>query len=237
MFKNTRQPNKRSFLHLVSTLSLVILVTLSVAQMALAAMASVTVAPYTVDLVDYQVDQTAIPPSATAVYAVTVNSDIQNAISHVGFDLAAACDGAVDTVNQIYATLTSYVVGGSDVCNGTYNCYTDEWTIEIDNVSGGVKFECANGDCLKQGDNTLLFQMTVSPITNFTVPPTGSVNFEIKSPSDPATGTIAGPICEPTAVSLTSISASSSARSPLVIATLVMTAGAGSLSLATRKRR
>jgi hypothetical protein len=234
---NTKQSHRMRVPRALSILVLAILMTLSIAQIALAYMSRVEAPPYTVDLVDYQIDTSVNPHTATAVYAVTVNTNISNAISHVGFDLAAACDGAVDPVEPVYTSLTSYSVGGSDVCaDGTYNCYTDEWTVEIDNSHGMVKFECANGDCLKTGGNTLLFKMMVSPITNYAVPPTGTLNFEIKSPSDPASGTIAGPVCETTAVSLSAISASSGAVNPLTVVAAMLTIVAGGTAIVPRKR-
>ncbi|MBN1247321.1 MAG: hypothetical protein JXC32_06655 [Anaerolineae bacterium] len=213
-----------SFAHRALKVLLVVLVVLTAAQavLAYAARDSVSVPPYIVDLVDYYVEDIGGVPTATAVYAITIDPTqfgdndpgLDYAISHVGFGISAGCVIAEPEDGVVFTSLTSYTMheSGEQVCGAgnAYSCYADPWMVELGNQ---IKFECDSDDCLKDKGNTLLFKMMVSNVTQ-PDPAPDNMSFEIKigegtSGQATTTGQIDGPICTPTAVRLSAVNAQS----------------------------
>lgn len=186
---------------------------------------TVDLGPFRVDLLDVSDDLT------TWVYAVTVPSGttVQYALSHTSLGIDPACLLVEPTDNDIYTTGVSVETPNyMDVCDEFgYDCVAEQYHVEAPatepTYGSVIKFETYDDEGLKEAGQTHIFVITLEGVTGYKP---GGMYFSVTYATDLAAGTIMGPICSPTAVTLTALRASPGAGIAFgLIASLVVAAG------------
>lgn len=180
--------------------------------------------------------------NTTWTYAITSDGDEPFGLSHWTLDLDLACGYTIIAPEEspsgtnTYFTPTSYVPqsgpnAGVDICAGIYNCQAASFNIEygVDATTGvnGVKFQEPDPALSAGNQATQIFQITVANSN----PRIGPVDIAIKTGGGSTgyeIGTIDGPVCYPTALTLSNLNASANSGSLLLTSIL-----AASLALAS----
>jgi hypothetical protein len=197
-------------------LALAVLGALLLAGVAYAALSSVTLEHYIVDLVSVTNGE----GRADWVYAVTANPDNPpqqgQGLSHWTLAVNPECYAIVAPPDgELYQTPVDPAFG----CGTDYTCTTATYTVThgADPTLGlyGIKYEQAAGDPLgKDNLTTHIFTFTVSYAENAYQ---GETGVGVKFGNVPVTGVIDGPVCGPSAVTVTGLSADSSRSNGVTI--------------------
>jgi hypothetical protein len=203
---------------------------LLLAGVAYAALSSVTLEHYIIDLVSVTSDN----GSASWVYAVTTNPDNPpaqgNGLSHWTLAVAPECYAIVAPKDgESYQT----PVDGTFGCGADYACTTGVyevvhgWDDPLDLY--GIKYEFVSGTPLdSENPGTHIFTFTVSYADHAYV---GDTGVGVKFGTTPVTGVIDGPVCGPSAVTLTGLSVDGSSQEGLTNIGLALFAGLGLITL------
>jgi hypothetical protein len=219
---------------LKGALGLGLLAALLLSGIAYAALSSVTLEHYVVDLVSVTTDS----GSAEWVYAVSTNpadppqQGQGQALSHWTLAFDPQCYAIVAPANgELYETPIDPAFG----CGTDYDCTTAVYTVThgADPKLGlyGIKYEYAAGDPL-DSDNltTHIFTFTVSYAEMAYIGDTGvGVKFGNYAPVVDA---IDGPVCGPSAVTLTGLTADDTGSNKLMTLGLALFGGLGLVTLA-----
>jgi hypothetical protein len=224
--KANRIGNRR----LKGAIALGLLGALLLAGVAYAALSSVTLEHYIIDLVSVTSDN----GSATWVYALSTNPDNPpqpgdgNGLSHWSLTVASECYSMVTPLDgDLYQTPIDAAFG----CGSDYSCTSGVYEVvrPLDDPLHPLKYEFTSGTPL-DADNpgTHIFTFTVSYADHAYVGDTGvSVKFGETSLS----GVIDGPVCGPSAVTLTGLSVDGSSQNGLANIGLALFAGLGLVTL------
>lgn len=185
---------------------------------------------FQVDL--YEIDESNLP-AVTYKYAVT---DIYNgsgsndpALSHWALGIELCANKLVNPTAGAYVTPIDPAVCGTDYTNCVSTPYTVVEGIDPTTGVNGLKFEDAD-DQLEYGQ-THLFHITVGAETG-----RGEIPVAIKAADNEPDGTITGPICRPTAVTMATPSVASSSNATFaVVAAAVMFMGVLSAGVLRKK--
>lgn len=209
-----------------------ILLALITATVVLAA-SSVILQGYQVDFIEVVKDD--VNQTTTWTYAITADGDETFGLSHWTLDLDLACGYAIIAPEEspagtnTYFTPASYTPqsganAGVDICAGIYNCQAASYNIEygLDATTGvsGIKFQEPDPALSAENPGTQIFQITVANSN----PRIGPVDIAIKTGGGSTgydVGTIDGPVCYPTALTLANLHASANSGSLLLTALLV----------------
>jgi hypothetical protein len=214
-------------------LALGLLAALLLSGVAYAALSSVTLEHYIVDLVSVTSDN----GSADWVYAVTANSANPpqpgqgQGLSHWTLAVNPECYAIVaPACGDLYQTPMDPAYG----CGTDYVCTTATYAVEhgVDPWLGlyGIKYEYVAGEPL-DADNltTHIFTFTVSYAENAYK---GETGVGVKFGDTPVTGIIDGPVCGPSAVTLTGLEVEGTGSSGLLTIGLGLFGGLGLVTLA-----
>lgn len=201
---------------------LIVIAMLLLPAVVMAAIDSWTAPGFQVDL--YEIDESNAP-EVTYKYAITDTAAGGNAMSHWSLGLEQCAKELVSPGLGNYTTPIDGTVCGDGLDYPA--CESANYRVELgrDPTTGvtGIKFE---GDTLAY-PNTHLFHITVSGETA-----RGEIPIAIKPGANVFTGTITGPICGPSAVSLSNASVASSGNTAFIaIAALTMLMGVATVGV------
>jgi hypothetical protein len=216
---------------LKGALALGLLAALLLSGVAYAALSSVTLDRYVVDLVSV----TSGEGSVEWVYAVTANPanppQQGQGLSHWTLAVDPECYAIVEPAcGELYQTPVDAVFG----CGTDYECTTAvyEVTHGEDPTLGlyGIMFQQVGGDQLGSDNlTTHIFTFTVSYAEKAY---RGDTGVGVKFGTTPVCGDIDGPVCGPSAVTLTGLSVDGAGSSSLVTIGLALFGGLGLVTLA-----
>jgi hypothetical protein len=165
------------------------------------------------------------PPAVTYKYAVTDLLAGDNALSHWTLDLEQCAGQLASPTAGNYSTIVDPAVCGAGL--DYPNCVSASYKVVTGNdpTTGlfGIKFE---GDTLGFGQ-THIFHITVAAETG-----RGPIDVAVKPGNTPYLGTITGPLCTPTAVTMSGASvASRNGLAFAAVAALTMILGVASIGV------
>jgi hypothetical protein len=216
---------------LKGAMALALLAALLLSGVAYAAMSSVTLGHYVIDLVSV----TSGNGSAEWVYAVSANlanpPGMGQGLSHWTLAVSPECYAIVAPADgESYQTPVDPAYG----CGTDYNCTTAVYDVVHGHDTPldlyGIKYEFSSGEPL-DADNlsTHIFTFTVSYAEQAYL---GETGVGVKFGNNPVTGLVDGPICGPSAITLTGMSADSTASNGWMTMGLALLVGLSLISLA-----
>jgi methionine-rich copper-binding protein CopC len=178
---------------------------------------SVDVGPFKVDLVTYTVGSDDVSNWVYAVTTVPTQTDV-NALSHwvLGFDLN--CYEVVEPVTVV-STLSQEQCNAYTDGTSYYTCQEDTYDVEYgtDPTTDlyGVKWDIVGEDGLKPGAKALthMFELKLYATEHYI----GDASVAVKYGTNKDIATIAGPVCDTSAVDVTSLSAAPGGRWALTL--------------------
>lgn len=207
------------------------LLPLLIFQVALAYQDRVVLGGYTVDLVGYEQNGNDV----TWIYAVSANASAppERGLSHWTLALGSCYTITFPPTGQVYTTRDDLTQYG---CGSTYTCTVGSYDVVrgTDPTLGisGQKWEARDGQLSASNLTTHIFTMTITaPQLRI-----GYTDVGVKYGTTTVTGQIKGPVCDPTAVGLTSFSATprASGRTIWILGVLPLLVLAGAVLRAGR---
>jgi hypothetical protein len=216
---------------LKGAVALGLLAALLLSGVAYAALSSVTLDRYIVDLVSVTSDD----GSAEWVYAVSANPanppQPGQGLSHWTLAINPECYAIVaPACGELYQTPVDPAFG----CGTDYECTSAVYQVAhgSDPTLGlyGIKYEQVAGEPLGRDNlTTHVFTFTVSYAENAYI---GDTGVGVKFGTTPVTGVIDGPVCGPSAVTLTRLSLDGTSSNSLLTIGLALFGGLGLVTLA-----
>lgn len=164
---------------------------------------SVTLLGFQIDFLGVESD-TPVPGQTRWTYAVTADGDEDHGLSHWVIAVPDCYTIVAPANNSTYNTPTGAGFG----CGTTYTCQSSSCEVKYGNdpTTGvdGVKFTCTPA-LSRTNTVTHIFQIVVAS----TDPRLGDGEAATKASTDAEAGTIDGPVCEPLAITMNSLDASS----------------------------